>query len=87
MKLADILNVDFNELPIIYNIAWYEQKAVLVLLALLHLGVKNIMLGPVLPAFVSSNVLNLLVEKFNVQTNSTVEKDIEKLFKPLIKKQ
>jgi len=87
MKLADILNVDINQLPIIYNIAWYEQKAVLVLLALLHLGVKNIMLGPVLPAFVSSNVLKLLVEKFNLQPNSTVEKDIEKFFQPVIKKQ
>ncbi len=75
-KLAEVFNVDINELPISYNIAWYEQKAVLVLLALLSLGVKNIMLGPVLPAFVSPNVLNVLVEKFNIQPNSTVEEDL-----------
>jgi len=59
-KLAEILKVDINDLPIIYNIAWYEQKAVLVLLALLSLGVKNIILGPKLPAFVSQNVLNVV---------------------------
>ena len=68
-----------NELAIIYNIAWYEQKAVLVLLALLSLGVKNIMLGPTLPAFISPNVLNVLIEKFNISPNSTVEQDMDKL--------
>lgn len=78
-KLAEVLNVGINDLPIIYNIAWYEQKAVLVLLALLHLGVKNIMLGPTLPAFVSPNVLNVLVENFNIQPNTTVDEDIEKM--------
>ena len=75
-KLAEVFNVDINELPISYNIAWYEQKAVLVLLALLSLGVKNIMLGPKLPAFVSPNVLNVLVKNFNIRPNSTVEEDL-----------
>ncbi|WP_406662071.1 hydroxylamine reductase [Methanolobus sp. ZRKC3] len=70
---------DINDLPVSYNIAWYEQKAVLVLLALLSLGVKNIMLGPTLPAFVSPNVLNVLVENFNVMPNTTVEEDLKTL--------
>ena len=70
---------DINDLPVSYNIAWYEQKAVLVLLALLSLGVKNIMLGPTLPAFVSPNVLNVLVENFNIRPNSTVEEDLKVL--------
>lgn len=65
-----------NELPIVFNIAWYEQKAVIVLLALLSLGVKNIHLGPTLPAFLSPNVLNILKEKFNIGTISSVEHDI-----------
>ena len=78
-KLAEVFGVGINELPISYNIAWYEQKAVLVLLSLLSLGVRNIMLGPKLPAFVSPNVLNVLVEKFNIQPNSTVEEDLPTL--------
>jgi len=78
-KLAEVFGVGINELPISYNIAWYEQKAVLVLLSLLSMGVKNIMLGPVLPAFVSPNVLSVLVEKFNIQPNSTVEEDLPTL--------
>ena len=78
-KLAEVFGVGINELPISFNIAWYEQKAVLVLLALLSLGVKNIMLGPTLPAFVSPNVLKVLVEKFNIQPNSTVENDLPAL--------
>ena len=78
-KLAEVFGVSVNDLPISFNIAWYEQKAVLVLLALLSLGVKNIMLGPVLPAFVSPNVLNVLVEKFNIRPNSTVEEDLPTL--------
>jgi hydroxylamine reductase len=78
-KLAETLEVGINDLPIIYNIAWYEQKAVLVFLALLSLGVKNIMIGPTLPAFISPNVLNVLVEKFNIMPNSTVEQDMNKL--------
>ena len=70
---------DVNELPLSFDIAWYEQKAVLVLLALLHLGVKNIHLGPTLPAFVSPNVLKVLVEKFNIQPTAGVEEDVKKM--------
>ena len=79
IKLAEELGVGINDLPITYNIAWYEQKAVLVLLALLHLGVKNIHLGPTLPAFVSPAVLDVLVEKFQLSPNSTVDEDIAKM--------
>lgn len=78
-KLAETLNVGINDLPIVYNISWYEQKAVLVLLSLLSLGVKNIMLGPTLPAFVSPNVLEVLVDKFGIMPNSTVDEDLQKL--------
>jgi hydroxylamine reductase len=78
-KLAEVSGVDVNDLPISFNIAWYEQKAVLVLLSLLSLGVKNIILGPVLPAFVSPNVLNVLVEKFNILPNTNVDDDMKKL--------
>lgn len=78
MKLQEIFGLnDINELPIAYNIAWYEQKAVIVLLALLSLGVKNIHLGPTLPAFLSPNVVNVLVENFNIAPNTTVEEDIK----------
>ncbi len=80
LKLKEVFGFDdINELPIAYNIAWYEQKAVIVLLALLHLGVKNIHLGPTLPAFLSPNVVNVLVENFGIAGISTVEDDIEKL--------
>ncbi|SES69440.1 hydroxylamine reductase [Methanococcoides vulcani] len=72
---------DVNEAPISYNIAWYEQKAVLVLLALLRLGIQDITLGPKLPAFVSPNVLNVLVDEFNITLNTTVEEDMERLLK------
>jgi hydroxylamine reductase len=78
-KLSEILKVDINDLPIIYNIAWYEQKAVLVLLVLLSLGVKNIILGPKLPAFISHNVLNVLIEKFKIRANSSIEDDLKTL--------
>ncbi|MBN2111259.1 MAG: hydroxylamine reductase [Methanosarcinaceae archaeon] len=79
-KLAEAFGIeDINDLPVSYNIAWYEQKAVLVLLALLSLGVKNIMLGPRLPAFVSPNVLNVLVGQFNIMPNSSVEEDLKVL--------
>jgi hydroxylamine reductase len=78
MKLKEIFELnDINELPITYNIAWYEQKAVIVLLALLHLGVKNIHLGPTLPAFLSPNVVNVLVENFGIAGIGTVEDDIK----------
>ncbi len=78
MKLQEVFKLDdINDLPISYNIAWYEQKAVIVLLALLHLGIKNIHLGPTLPGFLSPNVANVLVEKFGIAGNKTVEEDIE----------
>ncbi len=78
LKLKEIFKLnDINELPIAYNIAWYEQKAVIVLLALLSLGVKNIHLGPTLPAFLSPNVANVLVENFGIGTISNVEDDIK----------
>ncbi len=77
LKLAEALGVkDVNELPIEYDIAWYEQKAVAVLLALLSLGVKHIRLGPVLPAFVSPGVLKVLVENFDLKPITTVEEDL-----------
>lgn len=77
LKLKEVFELaDINELPIVYNIAWYEQKAVAVLLGLLHLGVKNIRLGPTLPAFVSPNVLNVLVEKFEIKPICTVQEDL-----------
>lgn len=82
MKLQEVFGLDdINELPIVYNIAWYEQKAVIVLLALLALGVKNIHLGPTLPAFLSPNVVNVLVENFGIAGIGTVEDDIELLIK------
>ena len=78
MKLQDVFGLeDINQLPIVYNIAWYEQKAVIVLLALLSLGVKNIHLGPTLPAFLSPKVAKVLVENFGIDTIQTPEKDIE----------
>lgn len=81
MKLQEVFGLeDINELPIIYNIAWYEQKAVIVLLALLALGVKNIHLGPTIPAFLSPNVTNVLVENFGISPIGTVESDMEYFF-------
>ena len=77
LKLAEVFECGVNDLPIAYNIAWYEQKAVIVLLALLHLGVNNIKLGPTLPAFISPNVANFLISTFNISTISTVEEDIK----------
>ncbi|HBK30154.1 MAG TPA: hypothetical protein DDZ78_00835, partial [Porphyromonadaceae bacterium] len=70
---------DLNDLPIAYNIAWYEQKAVIVLLALLSLGVKNIHLGPTLPAFLSPNVANVLVRNFGIAGISSVDEDMKVL--------
>ena len=78
MKLQEIFELnDINELPIAYNIAWYEQKAVIVLLALLSLGVKDIHLGPTLPAFLSPNVADVLVDKFGIAPIGTVEDDMK----------
>ncbi|MCR4601175.1 MAG: hydroxylamine reductase, partial [Clostridia bacterium] len=77
LKLKEIFELDdINHLPLAFNIAWYEQKAVIVLLALLHLGVKNIHLGPTLPAFLSPNVASILVENFGIAGIGTVEDDI-----------
>ena len=81
LKLKEIFDADdINDLPIEFNIAWYEQKAVIVLLALLFLGVKNIHLGPTLPAFLSPNVANVLVENFGISGIGTVEDDIKLFF-------
>lgn len=81
MKLQEVFGLDdINQLPIVYNIAWYEQKAVIVLLALLYLGVRNIHLGPTLPAFLSPNVANILVDKFGIAGIGTVEDDIALFF-------
>lgn len=80
LKLKEIFDAkDVNDLPIVFNIAWYEQKAVIVLLALLSLGIKNIHIGPTLPAFVSPAVLKVLVEQFGLAGNSTVEEDLQQL--------
>ena len=81
LKLKEVFGLDdINDLPIIYNIAWYEQKAVIVLLALLYLGVKNIHLGPTLPAFLSPNVAKVLIENFGIAGIGTVDEDMEKFF-------
>ena len=80
LKLKEVFGLDdINKLPIVYNIAWYEQKAVIVLLALLYLGVKNIHLGPTLPAFLSPNVAKVLIDTFGIAGISTVEADMEKM--------
>lgn len=81
LKLKEVFGLDdINELPIVYNIAWYEQKAVIVFLSLLYLGVKNIHLGPTLPAFISPNVLNVLVSNFGISGIGSVEDDIKLFF-------
>lgn len=81
LKLKEVFGLeDINELPIIYNISWYEQKAVIVLLSLLYLGVKNIHLGPTLPAFLSPNVTDVLVKEFGIAGIGTVEDDMKLFF-------
>lgn len=81
LKLKEVFGLDdINQLPIVYNIAWYEQKAVIVLLALLSLGVKNIHLGPTLPAFLSPNVVNVLIENFGIVGITDVDTDLEIFF-------
>ena len=78
MKLKEVFQLnDINDLPIAYNIAWYEQKAVIVLLALLYLGVKNIHLGPTLPGFLSPNVAKIIVETFGIAPITSVEDDLK----------
>ena len=79
LKLKEVFGLnDINELPIVFNIAWYEQKAVIVLLALLYLGVKNIHVGPTLPGFLSPNIAKVLVENFGIAGITTVEEDLKK---------
>ena len=81
LKLKDIFGLDdINDLPLAFNIAWYEQKAVIVLLALLYLGVKNIHLGPTLPAFLSPNVTKVLVDSFGIAGIGTVDNDLKLFF-------
>ncbi|MBQ1249885.1 MAG: hydroxylamine reductase, partial [Selenomonadales bacterium] len=77
--LAEAFECDVNDLPLSLVISWYEQKAVCILLTLLHLGLKNILLGPSLPAFVSPNVLNFLVENYNIAPITTPENDLKKI--------
>ena len=78
LKLKEVFGLeDVNDLPISYDIAWYEQKAVTVLLALLYLGVKGIRLGPTLPEFLTPNIAAALVEKFGIKPIGTVEADVE----------
>ena len=80
VALAEAFGCGVNDLPLSIVLSWYEQKAVCVLLTLLYLGIKNIKLGPTLPAFVSSNVLNYLVEHYNIASTGTVEDDLKAIF-------
>lgn len=77
VALAKAFNTDVNGLPLSLVLSWYEQKAVVILLTLLHLGIKNIRLGPSLPAFVTPAVLNVLVEKFNIKPITTPQEDLK----------
>ena len=79
VALADAFGCGVNDLPLSMVLSWYEQKAVCILLTLLHLGIKNIRLGPTLPAFVSANVLNHLVEKYKIAPITTPEEDIQSI--------
>ena len=79
VALAEAFGCGVNDLPLTLVLSWYEQKAVCILLTLLSLGIKNIYLGPTLPAFVSPNVLNFLVENFNISPISTPEEDLTKI--------
>jgi hydroxylamine reductase len=79
VALSKAFNCNVNDLPLTLILSWYEQKAVCILLTLLSLGIKNIYLGPTLPAFLSSNVLNVLVEKFNITPISTPDEDLKKI--------
>ncbi|MFH1616823.1 MAG: hydroxylamine reductase [Planctomycetota bacterium] len=81
LALAKAFNCGVNDLPLSLAVSWYEQKAVAILLSLLYLGVKNIRLGPTLPAFVSPNVLNILVEKFNIKPTGDVDNDLQEMLK------
>ena len=77
IALANAFECGVNDLPLTLVLSWYEQKAVCILLTLLALGIQNIYLGPTLPAFLSENVLNVLVEKFNIKPTTTVEEDLK----------
>lgn len=79
VALAEAFECGVNDLPLSMVLSWYEQKAVCILLTLLHLGIKNILLGPSLPAFISPNVLNFLVEHYNIASVTTPENDMKKL--------
>ena len=79
LALADAFGCGVNDLPLSMVLSWYEQKAVCILLTLLHLGIKNIRLGPTLPAFISPNVLNYLVENFGIAPITAPEKDLAEL--------
>ena len=81
VALAEAFNCGANELPLSMVLSWYEQKAVCILLTLLHLGIKNILLDPTLPAFISPNVLNYLVENFGIAPITTPEQDLADLLK------
>ncbi|MGA1866882.1 MAG: hydroxylamine reductase [Thermoplasmatota archaeon] len=80
IKLAKVLGVDVNQLPLSFNVAWYEQKAELILLSLLYLGFRNIHLGPTVPAFITPNILNILVDKFGIRGISSVDQDLACMF-------
>ena len=80
LALADAFKCNVNELPLTLVLSWYEQKAVCILLTLLSLGIKNIFLGPTIPAFISENVLNILIENYGIRKISTVEEDLAKSF-------
>lgn len=80
IALAKAFNCSVNDLPLSMILSWYEQKAVCILLTLLYLGVKNIRLGPSLPAFISQNVLNYLIENYNIAPISTPKEDLRKIF-------
>ena len=77
VALANAFDCEVNELPLSFILSWYEQKAVAILLTLLHLGIKNIKIGPTLPAFITPNVLNFLVENFNIGPVTTAEEDLK----------
>ena len=79
IALSKAFDCDVNDLPLSMVLSWYEQKAVCILLTLLHLGIKNIYLGPTLPAFISPNVLNYLVENYQISPVSTPEEDLKKM--------
>ena len=79
MALAEAFDCGVNELPLSMVLSWYEQKAVCILLTLLHLGIRNIKLGPTLPAFISPNVLNFLVENYNIAPTTTPEQDLAEI--------